>query len=157
MDASGSTPAATALAVDAAGNNRIAYVDTPNGDLRYAISQPDMTAPGAPALFIDAGRTTIAVAWTAPGDDGSSGNASAYDLRRSLSPIDDSNFSQATIVPTGPPGPAGTQECADFQSQPSCTTHYFALRVLDDLGNQSPLAIGQVTTNCSGSLEVLCF
>ncbi|MGH9868520.1 MAG: NEW3 domain-containing protein [Candidatus Polarisedimenticolia bacterium] len=157
VDVSGPTPAATALAVDSGGNKRIAYFDTAGGDLRYAISQPDVTPPATPSLVLDAGRTTIVVAWTAPGDDGSTGTASTYDLRRSSSPIDESNFAQATIVPKGPPGPAGMMECADFQSMPSCTPHYFALRVLDDLGNPSGLATGQIVTLCSGFQEVLCF
>jgi M6 family metalloprotease-like protein len=156
VDASGDTPAATALAVDAAGNDRIAYFDTPGGDLRDAISQPDVTAPAAPALTFGAGRTTAAVSWMAPGDDGSSGSASVYDLRRSTAPITGANFAQAGVVPTGPPGPAGTPECASLMSLPRCTTQYFALRVLDDLGNASPLAFGQVTTSCAGSQEVSC-
>jgi M6 family metalloprotease-like protein len=155
VDSSGS-PAATALAVDAAGNNRIAYFDTPGGDLRYAISQPDITPPATPALTLDAGRTTIVVSWTAPGDDGAAGQAAHYELRRSAAPIDEGNFAQATVVPHGPPGPPGTTECGDVQSLPSCAPHYFALRVYDDLGNPSGLATGQISTDCSGSMELLC-
>jgi M6 family metalloprotease-like protein len=156
VDSSGDTPAATAIAVDAAGNDRVAYFDTPGGDLRDAISQPDVTAPASPALVLGAGRSTIAVSWTAPGDDGSNGTASLYDLRRSASPITDANFPQATVVPTGSPAPAGVAECAGVQSLPRCTRQYFALRVLDDLGNASLLSFGQITTNCGGLQEVFC-
>ncbi len=156
VDVSGDTPAATAIAVDAADNDRIAYFDTPSGNLRYAISQQDVTAPAAPALILDAGRTTLVVSWAAPGDDGTSGTASAYDFRKSQTPINASNFSQATIVPTGPPGFPGSTECFGFTSLPSCTGYFFGLKVLDDLGNESQLVTGQISTDCSGSMEVIC-
>ncbi len=156
VDASGDTPAATSIAVDAAGNDRISYFDTPNGDLRYAISQQDTAPPAAPVLQATPGKTTMVVGWTAPGDDGTTGTASAYELRWSQSPITSSNFSQATLVPLGPPSPSGYGECVDFSSLSSCRTYYFGLKVLDDVGNESPLSTTQMTTLCSGNLEVLC-
>ncbi len=84
----------------------------------------------------------IALAWTATGDDGSSGTANAYDLRYSTAPItDDASFNaatQATSVP--PPGPAGTPESFVLLGLTPGTNYYFAIEAIDKVGNRSPLS-----------------
>ncbi len=88
-----------------------------------------------------AGADTLTLAWTAPGDDGSYGRASSYDVRWSTAPITDANFSTANAVP-GPPAPtdAGTRQRLVVRGLTRGTTYYFALKTTDDAGNVSPLS-----------------
>ena len=53
---------------------------------------------------------SITLQWLAPGDDGNQGQASLYDIRWSLSPINESNFGNASQVQGETlPGTVGTQ------------------------------------------------
>lgn len=97
-----------------------------------------------------AGAATMTLAFTATGDDGVTGNASAYQLRWSNSPItDDASWNAATAVRNLPaPGAPGTKErltvaiTPDDQPKP----YYFALRVVDNLGNASSTATATGTS-----------
>lgn len=83
----------------------------------------------------------ITLSWTAPGDDGTIGRATRYDLRYSLLPITAVNFAQATPVlglPT--PGMAGTTETFAIGGLNSGATYYFAVKTVDDAGNWSSLS-----------------
>ena len=62
---------------------------------------------------VPAATTTIFVKWIAPGDDGTTGTATAYDLRWSTSPITPSNFGSASAVATGAPAVGGYARAAD--------------------------------------------
>ncbi len=87
-------------------------------------------------------ETTAALQWTAPGDDGHSGQAFAYDLRWSLEPIAglmDFRHGEFAIPP--PPKVAGLQELVTVTGLPEDTEHiYFALRTLDESGNTSEIS-----------------
>ncbi|HKQ59486.1 MAG TPA: FlgD immunoglobulin-like domain containing protein [Candidatus Eisenbacteria bacterium] len=87
----------------------------------------------------DAASTTLR--WTAPGDDGATGRATAYDLRRSTSPITAANFGAATIV-TGLPAPAtaGTTETFTVNGLAPNTSYYFAMKTRDDANNWSTIS-----------------
>lgn len=87
------------------------------------------------------GSYAITVGWSASGDDGLTGNASSYDLRYSLSPIDVNNFDLATVV-NGVPAPSapGTPESFNITGLVPNTNYYFALRVRDNVGNVSALS-----------------
>jgi len=81
------------------------------------------------------------VTWTAPGDDGSTGTATAYEIRYSTSPITAGNFTSATEVTTPPtPKPAGGSESMTIGSLQSATTYYVALRTRDEVPNVSALS-----------------
>ncbi|OGF13109.1 MAG: hypothetical protein A2W00_05370 [Candidatus Eisenbacteria bacterium RBG_16_71_46] len=89
-----------------------------------------------------AGADTVALVWSAPGDDGTIGTAAVYDLRASLAPIrDDADWSAATLV-TGLPVPerSGTRQRVTVRGLTRGTTYYFAVRSTDDAGNQSALS-----------------
>ena len=147
----------TSLAIDPSGNSRITYFDAAAGNLKYAISQADETAPASPPLLPDSGRTTALVSWIAPGDDGQSGGQVwAYDLRISQQPIDEWSFELATPVGASGPGFPGTTECGGAMSLNACSPYYFALRVVDDAGNVSMLSTVGLATLCSGPMEILC-
>lgn len=95
--------------------------------------------------------TAVTLTWTASGDDGAVGQASAYDLRYSLSPLTAETFSAATSVDgVAAPQPAGTRESFTVTNLQPSTTYYFALKSSDDAGNVSDVSnIATATTAAS--------
>ena len=85
-------------------------------------------------------ETSIRLSWTAPGDDGGTGQASQYDIRYSTSPITASNWDEATQV-TGEPAPktAGSFETFTVTGLTN-TTYYFAIKTADEVPNWSPIS-----------------
>jgi len=84
---------------------------------------------------------TVALMWTAPGDDGNIGTAQGYEMRMSLAPIDENNWSGATVVAGAPPPlPAGTSQRMVARGLTYGTTYYFAIKSVDDAGNWSPIS-----------------
>jgi chitodextrinase len=104
------------------------------------------------------GRTTMAVSWTAPGDDGTGQTATKYDLRYSTSQITDANFSSATFVTsTPPPHAAGFPECQLITGLTECTTYYFAIKTMDEAGNWSAISnLPSATTECDINFTASC-
>ncbi len=84
---------------------------------------------------------SVTLKWTAPGDDSTRGRATAYDLRRSMTPITELNFSAATVI-TGLAAPqaAGSLESFTVAGLTSGVEYYFALRTKDDAGNWSKIS-----------------
>jgi hypothetical protein len=80
--------------------------------------------------------------WTAPGDDGSAGQASSYDVRYAKTPIaDEAAFSAASQAAGEPaPSPAGTTEYFTVTGLASNTTYYFAVKTRDEALNTSGLS-----------------
>jgi hypothetical protein len=111
---------------------------------------PDVTPPAAvTSLAIQqTADTTVTLRWTAPGDDGNSGWASAYELRWSTSPITAGNFASATAVSPQPlTAAAGTLQTHSVLGLLPGTTYYFALRARDEASNVSGLSnVAQATT-----------
>ncbi len=89
----------------------------------------------------EATQTSITLTWTAPGDDGNIGTATAYDIRYSLSTINASNWNDATQV-TGEPSPqtAGSAESFTVTGLTPGTLYYFAVKAVDEAGNWSSLS-----------------
>lgn len=82
----------------------------------------------------------IRLTWTAPADQGPTGNVETYQLRRSLSPITPLQWKYATVVATGLPKAAGEVEVVvDAALDPTKTYHY-ALMSVDDFGHSSGLS-----------------
>jgi trimeric autotransporter adhesin len=113
------------------------------------IAKPDETAPAAVTDLDAASATTASVtlSWTAPGNDGNTGTAAAYDIRYSTSPIDESSWTWAFQAHGEPaPRPAGTLESFEVTSLASGTTYYFALKTADGTPNWSALSNVAVKT-----------
>ncbi|MEW6281128.1 MAG: S8 family serine peptidase [Candidatus Eremiobacterota bacterium] len=117
--------------------------------------EDDQIPPGAPAdITAQATPTSVTLNWTATGDDGSQGRAVAYDLRFSRSPISSSgevkpgeiSFDDATPVKIDEPKAAGQKEAFTVSFTPSGQERklYFALQVLDNVGNRSATAVRDV-------------
>ncbi|MDI6791805.1 MAG: FlgD immunoglobulin-like domain containing protein, partial [bacterium] len=103
----------------------------------------DTTAPAQITNLVAGSPTTtsLALTWTAPGDDGDSGTAAAYDIRYSTSQITEGNWSLATQV-TGEPAPqiAGTTQTLTIADLLSGTTYYFRMTASDEVPNTSSLS-----------------
>jgi hypothetical protein len=105
------------------------------------VMQGDLAAPSTVTDLAVAsnGVTSAVVRWTAPGDDGTTGTATAYDLRIANAPITPSSFSSATPVAAPDPIAAGGMQEATIPVPPGSTT-YVALRARDEVGNQSAIS-----------------
>jgi hypothetical protein len=86
-------------------------------------------------------QTSVELAWTAPGDDGDAGAASAYDLRSGTSAIMASTFASATPA-AGLPAPAlaGTKQSATLAGLAPGTTYTAAIKARDEVSNWSGIS-----------------
>ncbi|MDD5258541.1 MAG: DUF5123 domain-containing protein, partial [bacterium] len=90
----------------------------------------------------------VILTWTAPGDDGNSGNAATYSIKYSTSAITDDNWDQANSLTDTPiPQTAGTREVFTVRNLPSKTIYFFALKIADASGNISAIS------NCAEGLS----
>ena len=81
---------------------------------------------------------TIRLSWTAVGDSGAEGRASAYDIRYSTEPIDATNIETANTFLYGlTPKLPGQAEQVTVSSLDNEEEYFFAIRVTDDAGNTS--------------------
>jgi hypothetical protein len=100
------------------------------------------TPPGSVAtLAVTIDQNTIVLTWLAPGDDDTSGKASAYDVRYSSSTINPSNWDNTTQI-AGEPSPktAGNAERFVVPNLPPDASYYFCLKTKDSAGNISSLS-----------------
>ena len=121
----------------------------------------DSTAPAAVTDLAASSpsNTTIDLDWTAPGDDGSTGTASTYDIRYSTSAaITEGTWAAATQV-TGEPTPsvAGSSESMTVSGLTAGTTYYFALKTSDEVPNISSISNSpsETTTNTTEADDLL--
>ncbi len=118
-------------------------------------SLPDTTPPGT---ITDLGiatiiSTSITLIWTAPGDDGYVGTATAYDIRYATFTITEDNWNLATQCPDTPtPQPAGATETFTVTNLLSNTTYYFAIKAKDDVGLWSALSNIATATIQAGTI-----
>lgn len=120
-----------------------------------AIEAPasDTTPPAAISDLSTASPTTnsVELSWTAPGDDGNTGTAASYDIRYSVSPITEGNWSAATPV-SGEPAPtvAGSNQTLTVSGLDPATNYFFAIKTSDEVPNESSISnIAQATTQGS--------
>ncbi len=103
----------------------------------------DSVAPAAVSNLATSSPTSssITLSWTAPGDNGSSGTATTYDIRYSTSTITAGNWASATQV-SGEPTPlvAGTNQNMVITGLSPSTTYYFAIETADEVPNWSGLS-----------------
>lgn len=121
-----------------------------SGDDGPADPVADTTPPAAVAdLHVTAvTEATLTIAWTAPGDDGVTGTAHAYDMRRAEVPITAAGWATCTTV-AGVPDPvaAGAEQSVTIDD-PDKSTLYVALKTVDEADNWSDLsnvAVGSFT------------
>jgi formylglycine-generating enzyme required for sulfatase activity len=115
---------------------------------------PDTTPPAAVSdLSVTAVTdSSMTLEWMAPGDDGTKGTASEYDIRYATDLITDENWSTADSVDTPPPPQsAGSEEVFTVDGLSSGTPYYFALKTVDDASNWSGLSNVPSDTTTAGS------
>lgn len=100
--------------------------------------------PPAPITDLSASIPTsngITLQWTAHGDDADSGRAGSYDIRYALAPLDSTSFLTATRAANRiAPQPPGALETFEVLGLNFNTTYYFAVKVVDEQGNASPVS-----------------
>lgn len=114
------------------------------GRLNVNNSLEDDTVSPSAVNNLAAGDSTLyttTLTWTATGDDGSAGTAKIYDIRYSITAIDDTNWDSATQVTDEPaPQVSGVTESHVIMGLSHSTTYYFAMKALDNLNNSSGLS-----------------
>jgi hypothetical protein len=104
----------------------------------------DTVAPAAVSNLATSNptNTSITLTWTAPGDNGSSGTASSYDIRyRTGGAVNDSNWAAATQVSGEPtPAAAGTNQSMVVSGLTAGTTYYFAIKTADEVPTVSAIS-----------------
>lgn len=112
-----------------------------------AFTVVDNVLPGAPSAFAltRLGTFSIRLDWTASGDDGALGTATAYEARVSTTPF--TQFSGGVLL-TGLPSPAvsGTAQSFTAAGLLPNTTYYFALRAVDGVPNLGAYVTGSAST-----------
>lgn len=114
-------------------------------DLARALEGTDMNPPSpiqdvdAALAFAEGVGASATLTWTATGDNGTTGTASAYDIRYSTSgPITDANVGSATPIDGEPiPEVGGTAQSALLDELPYDAKIWFSIRAIDAFGNVS--------------------
>ncbi len=104
---------------------------------------PDIIGPAT--IVLSAGAitgTSVELSWDAPGDDGASGTATAYDVRFSTGLIDAGSFDAATQWTTNVPVPAlaGTAQTVTIDGLSEGTQYWFAIKASDEVPNWSAIS-----------------
>ena len=108
-----------------------------------ATTIPDDAVSPAPVTDLSVDMVTegsVVLRWTASGDDGTSGQASAYDIRYAEAPVTPDTWAAANRAPSPSPRASGEGELFAVPSLQSGTTYYIALRVLDESENSSGIS-----------------
>jgi hypothetical protein len=105
-------------------------------------SPTDDTTPPAAVVDLTAEPTSTGavVRWTAPGDDGNVGRATAYDLHIATFPMDADNFLLAPSIAAPVPAEAGSRDSVVINGLFGGVTYYLVLRTVDEAGNVSELS-----------------
>jgi chitodextrinase len=108
-----------------------------------ALADSDTTPPSAIADLnaTNITQSSVLLTWTSPGDDGTVGTSTSYDIRYSTSLLTSANWASATQV-TGEPTPqvASSSEMMTVIGLTPSTTYYFGIESVDDAGNISLLS-----------------
>ncbi len=145
----------TALTFGAIGMGlAVAFLATPGGvsDTLF-VSQQSATVTSAST------SNAITLTWTAPGDDGTTGQATMYDLRYSTAPISADNFSSAARDHSIPsPLPSGFTESHTVTGLQADTMYYFAMKSIDEAGNVADMSnvVMKATTALPCTPEYVC-
>lgn len=118
---------------------------------------PDSTPPAAitDLTIFSVGDSSIALTWTAPGNDGHEGRASEYDLRRSAEIIPDSTFHAATQIDDLPsPSESGQADTFTVEGLEPYTRYYFAIKTADGRPNWSDMSNVVMDTTEIGNLDI---
>ena len=116
--------------------------ENPQGPEEEIVTIDTIPPAGVTGLYLESPTTSaISLVWIAPGDDGTAGQATAYDIRYATSVITEQNWAAAIPVNNPPaPKPAGQLETIVVPYLNSVTKYYFALKTSDEVPNLSPIS-----------------
>nr|HEX4315928.1 fibronectin type III domain-containing protein [Kofleriaceae bacterium] len=122
--------------------------------------QFDAVAPAAVGkLDADTSTTRVLVSWVAPGDDGTTGQVTGYDIRISaVAPITAANFDTLTRVPT-PSNlvAAGQEQTVQLANLLPDTDYFIGVEALDDCHNTGSLQVLEFHTVAASGQVDACF
>jgi len=118
--------------------------------------EPVLESIDPAAAVLSVGSVThnsVTLNWLATGDDGQDGQAFLYDLRYSNGPtLPESAWGDATHASGEPfPQPAGTPESLTLEGLLAETEYTLGLKIIDESGNTSTLAVITATTDVTPS------
>jgi hypothetical protein len=138
-DTPGSGASRLELVADDAGMYRVRVTAIPEGD---------SVAPAAPAQLVPVSVTasTAQLSFVAPGDDGTTGTVSGYDIRYVLGDtLDEVSFANAMHAPVSlTPAAAGTTQTFSLDLLAG-QTYTVGVRAFDNCGHTGPLATVRLT------------
>ncbi len=106
-----------------------------------AVSDTIPPSPIVDLAVIAVDTTSVDLSFTAVGDDGLVGRAFRYDLRVATSPINDIDFAFAPQALDEPaPRAAWEADTLHVHNLLPGTNYYFAVKVVDQAGNRSPIS-----------------
>ncbi|HOL47275.1 MAG TPA: lamin tail domain-containing protein, partial [bacterium] len=120
-----------------------------------AIYLQDLTPPASitDLQVVSVSSTSVTLQWTASGDNGTDGTAASYDIRYSLTPINDTtaflSAQQAAGISAKTPAPGGSIESFTVTGLIPDETYYFVIAVFDANGNTSPITFSNVSAKTS--------
>lgn len=126
-----------------------------------AKTQPAELIPPAAITDLTVGTVTLSTAelsWTAPGDDGSTGKASQYDIRRYGLSITEESWANCAIVMGEPqPGPAGSPQSITITGLTAYRLYNVAIKTADEIPNWSPLSnvVSFITDGGAGLIDTV--
>ena len=136
----------------------LASPTTVNFSLSSSQQVSDNTSPGA-ITDLAAGNpapNSVTLSWTAPGDDGNTGQAAQYDIRYANAVIDDENKWNAAATVNGEPTPKSSGQSDGFTvgNLSPDTVYYFAIKTADEVPNWSPLSNSANITTAEEAQQV---
>lgn len=126
------------------------------GYTEVCLSGGDCVPPAPVCDLAAAGGCTLNhLSWTAPGDNGGIGQATAYDLRYSTSLITDATFSSCSQLSVSAPQTPGSSETVDHTVGSCSSTYYYALKTRDENSNWSRMSnVVSAHTFCPGPHQI---
>ncbi|MFO0750786.1 MAG: hypothetical protein U1F43_34720 [Myxococcota bacterium] len=117
----------------------------------FRVETADEVAPGAitDLAVVGGGDDRVELAWTAPGDDGASGTATAYEARLAREPFAAADLAREDVVPDVPrPDAAGTAQRWTLAGLAPGASYWIVLRAADETGRWgAPSAVVPFTTS----------
>ena len=108
----------------------------------FSALELDEVNPSTPTtlIVVDRSISDLTMSWTASGDDGTDGFAARYELRYNEKPIDDSNWSESTLIGFEIQSFGTEKIVASISGLDFETKGYLAVRAFDNVGNASNLS-----------------
>jgi len=117
--------------------------DVDAGKILQGVSSPDVTPPG-PIVDLSAQIQSqfpnYRLVWEPPGDDGTAGTATAFEIRFSETSLNDTNFDLAIPLPAPTPNNPRSTQFHNVNIPWRHSAGFIGVRAVDDAGNKGPIS-----------------